>query len=744
MNNRIHHRQVNSKKIHRLFRKTLLSAVVLSCVNQSYAAQQKDEVPTNETIVVKSKPVSDGFVAGGNEQVPAFLDGQIAHGGRLGVLGEQKAMDVPFNVISFTSKLVDDQQAHTVGEVLENDAGVQPVQGYGNFSENYRIRGFELGGDDLTWGGLSGVLPRQVVDSSMFDRIEVFKGASSFVNGAATSGVGGMVNLEPKHADDEPMAHLGLDYTSSSQIGTTVDAGRRFGDNDQFGIRVNMLHREGETAVDDEKKRTTLGSIGLDYKGDKLRASLDVAAQKKTFHGGTMGVNLSGVDFVPSVPHNTDNYSQKWGYSDITNQFGMAKAEYDIFDNWTLYGGVGAQHAHEQGIYTAPKVINRAGDAIDDVLYTNRIIDAFSGMAGIRGKFSTGPVTHKLNIGYSAVTKQDKIAWRMNLANGSKTNIYNNSSVPMPQWDYAGGNYHDPLTTGRNRTQGYLLSDTMGFFDDKVLFTAAARYQKVVVRSFSNSTGNEDLSGRYTSDRWMPTFGIVYKPWEVLSLYANHTEALQPGETIADSDSPSYGKSVGILHSKQNEVGFKVDFGRVGGSLALFEIKKPSVIQNTTTLIYGADGEQRNRGVELNLFGEPIYGFRINSSATWLQPKLTKTAGGAYDGNDASGTPRFMAVIGTEYDIPHVEGLTATARLSYTGSQYDGAANRKKLDDFTILNLGARYRMPVNNGQNDLVIRAGIDNVANKKYWSGVSDYDGVYVFRGEPRTLKVSLSYDF
>ncbi|VTN14763.1 Ferrichrome receptor FcuA precursor [Raoultella terrigena] len=74
--------------------------------------------------------------------VPAFLDGQIAHGGRLGMLGEQKAMDVPFNVIGYTAKLIQDQQARTIADVVSNDAGIQTVQGYGNFAETYRIRGF--------------------------------------------------------------------------------------------------------------------------------------------------------------------------------------------------------------------------------------------------------------------------------------------------------------------------------------------------------------------------------------------------------------------------------------------------------------------------------------------------------------------------------------------------------------------------------------------------------------------------
>ena len=137
---------------------------------------------SGDTMTIVSAPDNE-FKPGGNELVPAYLDGQVAHGGRLGMLGEQNAMDVPFNVMSFTSKLVQDQQAKTIADVVRNDATVQNVQGYGNFAETYRIRGFELDGDDMTYGGLPGVVPRQVMDASLIDRVEIFKGANGLLNG---------------------------------------------------------------------------------------------------------------------------------------------------------------------------------------------------------------------------------------------------------------------------------------------------------------------------------------------------------------------------------------------------------------------------------------------------------------------------------------------------------------------------------------------------------------------------------
>ena len=168
----------------------------------------------------------------------------------------------------------------------------------------------------------------------------------------------------------------------------------------------------------------------------------------------------------------------------------------------------------------------------------------------------------------------------------------------------------------------------------------------------------------------------------------------------------------------------------------------PSAILNSNGH-YGLDAEQRNRGVELNVFGEPLLGVRLNASATWLQAELTKTNNGLNQGNDAIGVPNFYAVLGAEYDIKPIDGLTATARVNHSGTQYADLANTKKLDSYTTLDLGMRYRFAVNHNQNQMTVRAGIDNVTNENYWSSVDD-SGTYITQGEPRTFKVSVGYAF
>lgn len=197
----------------------------------------------------------------------------------------------------------------------------------------------------------------------------------------------------------------------------------------------------------------------------------------------------------------------------------------------------------------------------------------------------------------------------------------------------------------------------------------------------------------------MSAYGVVYKPWQQIALYANHTEALQSGSVVPNGAS-NYDQSTGIAHSQQNEVDIETDFGRIGSTLALFEIKKPSALMDSVTKRYSLTGEQLNRGIELNIFGELILGLRLNTTATWLAPVLMKAKDRA---NDAIGVPRFYMVIGAEYDIQSVDGLTAIMRVNHSGSQYVNLENSKKLDSYTTLDLDMHYNMRVNHNQNEMV-----------------------------------------
>ncbi|MEK9940745.1 MAG: TonB-dependent siderophore receptor, partial [Methylotenera sp.] len=128
--------------------------------------------------------------------------------------------------------------------------------------------------------GLFGLTSTTRLPLEMVERVEVLKGPGTLVNGIPPSGsVGGSVNLVTKRADDTPLTRLTTTYLSESQLGAHIDVARRFGENNEWGVRVKGLKRSGEGTIDRGDNDTTLGTLAIDYRGEKLRWSMDAMLQ---------------------------------------------------------------------------------------------------------------------------------------------------------------------------------------------------------------------------------------------------------------------------------------------------------------------------------------------------------------------------------------------------------------------------------------------------------------------------------
>ncbi|NII10255.1 TonB-dependent siderophore receptor [Oleiagrimonas sp. C23AA] len=641
-------------------------------------------------------------------------------------------MDVPFNVTSYTDQLIRDQQAHNLGQVLDNDPAVRSGFGYGNYSQTFVIRGFPLYSDDIAFDGLYGVLPRQLLAPEVVSRVEVFKGASAFVNGVSpgSSGIGGSINIAPKRATAKPITRVGVDYASDGQVGESVDFGRRFGAGDAFGLRVNAVHREGKTAVKGEHHRTNAFALGFDYQGQHLRVTTDLGYQQETIRGGRSTVYVT--DFVPKVPDADTNYAQRWASSMLEDTYGVVRAEYD-FTSWlTGYVAFGSHHANEYGEYTSPTVIAANGDATEYRFSVPYKANTQTGEAGFNAYFDTGAVSHHVTVGFSGLYLAKRAAY--GLSGNFDTNIYHPVQVPMPDNFFTGGSLSDPGVTGRTQLRGLAVSDTLGFVDDNLLLTVGARRQKLHVLGYDYNTGAKNAE--YQALATSPVYGIVYKPSEHVSLYANHMEGLSQGPT-APATAVNVGQVFAPYHARQNEIGVKYENGRLGSSLALFRIKQPVGIVNADN-VFTIAGQQRNSGVEWSLFGEPVKGLRLLGGATWLKPELTKTQGGANDGNDAVGAPRFQANAGVEWTVPNTHGLRLNARAVYTGDQYVDAANQLRIPSWTTYDVGASYSF--HSGRTPTTLRLNVRNLTGESYWASAL---GGYLSQGEPRSVMMSVSFD-
>ncbi|MBV6303925.1 TonB-dependent receptor [Candidimonas humi] len=119
---------------------------------------------------------------------------------------------------------------------------------------------------------------------------------------------------------------------------------------------------------------------------------------------------------------------------------------------------------------------------------------------------------------------------------------------------------------------------------------------------------------------------------------------------------------------------------------------------------------------------------------------LTRTQGGAYDGNAAPGAAPWATNLGVEWDMPGVAGLTLSGRVINTSSQYVDNANKLKIPNWTRVDIGARYATKVS--ATPVVFRAGIHNLFDKNYWEGVNSPGTITL--GAPRTFMLSATIDF
>jgi iron complex outermembrane receptor protein len=193
------------------------------------------------------------------------------------------------------------------------------------------------------------------------------------------------------------------------------------------------------------------------------------------------------------------------------------------------------------------------------------------------------------------------------------------------------------------------------------------------------------------------------------------------------------------------EAGVKVDFGRVTATVAAFEITRPSLITTgvLATARQAPDGEQRNRGIEINTFGEVAPGVRLLGGVAFIDGRLTKTTNGINDGKKAQGVADVNLSVGAEWDTPFIPGFTVNGRVIYTGDQYINAANTQSIPDWVRVDLGARYTFvgPWNN--KPVTVRFSVENVFNKAYWNESYTSDGVLSV-GAPRTYLASTTFNF
>ncbi|OLS60212.1 TonB-dependent receptor [Pseudomonas putida] len=669
------------------------------------------------------------------ETLPApYAGGQVASGGRVGLLGNKDFMETPFSTVSYTESYVRDLQARDITDVIAaTDPSVFSNGLTGTFSENYSIRGFQTSVSDMTVDGLFGMAPYYRASPEMYERIEVLKGPSALLNGMPPGGsVGGFVNLIPKRAGDTPLTRLTATWASDNQLGSHLDVGRRFGENNQFGVRFNGMYRDGDTAIDDQSQRNVLSSLALDWRGERGKLSLDLFDTDDKINGQNRGMGLAANVPVPRPPSNDILLNPDWAYVETKDKGVILRGEYELNDQLLAYGAIGTSKTQYQysGALTAT-VINTAGDFTTAMGQLQMEIYKTSAEAGLRGHFDTFGINHQWSVNATQYSDTQKDFGRRAAGSNWTTNIYN------PVWGPKVSEAWPQIAHTENDLKSYGIADTLSVMDERLQLTLGVRRQEVVTDTWNVTTGARNKPG-YDTHATTPAGAILFKLTDELSLYANYIEGLSKG-AAAPITAANYGDVFAPYKTKQKEVGLKLDLGTFSHTLALYEITRPSSYTDPATNLFSFGGEQRNRGVEWTFFGAPLEDVRLMGGVAYVDPELTKTQGGINEGKTATAYPKLQGKLGAEWDIPGLEGLTLTGNVSSQSKQYISADNSLTIPGFTVFDVGARYATQV--ASKPVTLRAAITNLADKDYW-GVPLTQTLGT--GAPRTYQLSATVDF
>ena len=669
------------------------------------------------------------------------VTGKLKKKATLNILGEKDVLDTPFTIRNYSDQAIQDSHAHTMMDVLKIDPSIRTTTNSGHLNENFNIRGFSVNWEDYNLNGMYGMAPTGRITTDILSSVTVLKGPNALVAGMAPGGsVGGVIIANTKRADKE-LTRVNANFESDGFYKSGFDVARRMGENEEFGARFSANFGQGEHVVDGLEDESTSAVLGLDWTTDRAKLNFDAYATKDKRSGGSPAmVSFAQLGKVLDAPDGKKNYFPNL-HGEQSAQYVGLSGEYKLLDNLKVIAGAGTAEQEYQGHLFGTRMIvtNEAGDANSQYYHVKLKQHNSTANLGLEGAFSTGAIDHVVGLRADYLHQEVK----KHTGQGSPavpftTNIYNPSNGgSMPS------NAPEMFKQSDNDYISYSLTDQISMLDDKVQLILGARFQDMDIKN--PLTGVE-----YSEDKLSPSLGIVVKPWgEDISLYTSYVEGLAQGSTVNNPLDANNGTTFAPFQTKQYEVGAKYQHGSWLHTLAAYQIKKPSTITEFYTApVNGASqittdgGETKSKGIEYGFSGNLIDNLIVWGNLAYIDVEYTKGMSGKVDitGNTVEGQPEFTAGLGVEYSVPQLDGFSVNARANYVDSQYLNNTNTLELPDYTLLDIGAKYK--TNIGGVDTTFRANIDNVTDEKYWAGV--FNSGFTTLGSGRTYKLGLTFDF
>ena len=657
-------------------------------------------------------------VEGQSEHAYGPVDGYKASRSATATKIDTPIIDTPASIQVVPREVIEDQGARRLADVVRNTSSVQVGGTGGNRSDIFLIRGFaanRIARDGFLSAPSFGDAGQ--LGLANVERVEVLKGPPSVLYGPADPG--GLVNIVTKKPGTEPHYSITGRAGSFDFYRSDIDFNQPLTEDGKLLARLNASYQNTDSFrdhfINSARIQVAPTLRWLPTSRTTVDLELEYYKQDQQFDYGVVAVDGKAL----ALPRERF-LGERADRAESDELRIQATVDHRFNDDWSLRTLARFSDANATPTQSFP-----LGSAVDGGPLNRRFFafdqdfQNYALQANLTGKFETGPLEHQFLFG----------------VDGNFTRFESESRSadldPIDIFDPVYGATPGPLSAPG--TQDRRVDFYGVYIQDLVSF--GNHWKLLLGGRFDTTKTQFDRNGASVTDKWdqafSPRAGLVFQPIDDLSIYASYTTSFLPPLSGASFDGEEFEPDEG----EQFEVGVKRDWfdGRLSTTLAAYQLTRSNVstadLQNPGFSIQV--GEQRSRGVELDIVGELAPGWRITGSLAYLDTEITKD-NTLPTGNQLINAPKWSGTLWATYAFQNnpLRGLEIGGGVFLVGDRKADFTNQVDVDGYARADLLARYEI-----NDNISLALNVDNLFDEDYVEGVV-FGPNFIEPGAPRSL--------
>lgn len=636
-----------------------------------------------------------------------------------------RRLETPQSVSVVTREQMESRQITNVQQALQTVAGVSPVNFGRRGFDDLNIRGFRSTESILVDGLVQSPGMWAKLQPYGYERFEVLKGSASVLYGQVQPG--GIVNAVSKRPKKEAINEVGVEVGSFDQRTLQADINRPLSESGKTALRINahVSNVDDPTQFVYRKDRWFAPSLSIDLgpQTDLVLFATYSQSQWMRQQGitpyGTLLPNRNG-----TLPVTMFTGDPSFGGYDVESKTVGYTLEHKMSEAMTFRQNVRYETEKGTGNFVSNQAL-QANQRLQNRQASRQYMDydLLATDTSLLSRFEALGVKHQLVTGLDA---------------RSGTSLLASRTCRIGALDLFAPVYGMQATCPEALTQDAPAKLTVAglYAQDQIKFGQGWTALVGLRRDWSTTDTNNRVANTQTRQKDNATTlsaGLVYEFKPGWAAYGSYGESFLPqsGLTFAGSNFvPETGK--------QWEAGVKYEApgGQVTGALAVFDLVRENVTtaDPVNTGFSVQTGEQRARGLELELGADLKNGWKLTSAYTYTQTKVTRDTNAAIVGKPLNLTPRHTLTAWATYKLPQYQRVTLGLGGRYVSEQigsYPFTLPSYFVADASISYVGDNYR-----------VTAGVKNVFNKAYYDGAINAN--VVSPSLPRNFSLGVTYFF